>query len=90
MNAVVGHSVAITDAASATSNLGRSTTSPPASSVPAANRIAAEWKRGEHTRCTSSLENSHTSRSSSTRAAAVPSSSTPLHTPLGRPDVPDV
>ena len=71
-------------------NFSSTITSPPASSVPAAKRIGAEWWSGEHTRWRSSAENAHSSASSATRAAAWASVAAPDHTPLGRPVVPDV
>ncbi len=90
MKVVVGAKVSTASVKAAGVNLSRTTTSPPASRVPAANRIGAEWCRGEHTRCRSSAENPQSSSSSATSAAACSSVSRPDHTPFGVPVVPDV
>ena len=90
MNAEVGAWVATASANAAAVNRSSTMTSPPASSVPAAKRIGAEWCSGEHTRCRSPAENSQSSSSSATRAAAWASGNTPDQTPLAFPVVPDV
>ena len=61
------------------------TTRPPASSVPVANRSGAEWCSGLSTRLTSSASKPHRSRSSSTSARAAGSSSSPRPDALGPP-----
>ncbi len=49
MKAVVGAKRSTASAKAAGVNLSRTMTSPPASKVPAANRIGAEWCSGEQT-----------------------------------------
>ena len=87
-NIVVGRSVVISEVRRATSKLPAKTSRPPASRVPVAKRSGALWWIGLTTRLTSSSQNPHSARSSSTRAAAETSSRTPLWTALGRPVVP--
>ena len=89
-NAVVTPCVVTASSTPSTLNGPGSTTVPPATSVLRAKRIGAECCNGEHTRCTSAASSCHCSTSSPTTRSASASPSTPLHTPLGRPVVPEV
>ena len=90
MNAVVGRNASMASAARPASKAPSTTTLPPRNKVPPAKRMGAEWCSGEHTRCRSPASKAHRSASSSNRARASVSLSTPDHTPLGVPEVPEV
>ena len=78
-------------ATSAASKRSSSTTEAPRSSAWALNRTATEWYSGEQVRWVSFGPEPPHRRLVVVERGGVPSfDSTPGHTPLGRPDVPDV
>ena len=88
MNEVVTSPLLMSRDTTCGSNADGTTMVPPVMSVIKGQRRGAEWLRGATTRWRSEAERAQASVSSATRAWLSSSSSQPLHTPFGRPDVP--